>query len=356
MLGWTRLLRRGVLDERVAKKALETIDRNTHAQARIIDDLLDISRIIAGKLQIDLRPLNLMSVIATAVEEARPTAQAKDIVLTTKLDAAAAEVEGDPQRLQQVLSNLLSNALKFTPARGSVEIHLEHHGERARVAIVDTGIGIPADVRPYVFDRFRQADSSSTRAHGGLGLGLAIVRHLVELHHGTVRAESAGPGQGATFVIELPLLMRGPESGRDRMHAGQAGEDRLSLAGIRIVVVDDDADTRDLLAVVLRRHGAEVQPAASAAEGMEALVDLQADVLISDLSMPDEDGYALVGKLRARGDAAGRIPAVALTALARAEDRERALAAGFQNYLAKPVDPAKLASVVRGLVTRRAGL
>jgi signal transduction histidine kinase/CheY-like chemotaxis protein len=356
MLGWTRLLRRGVLDERVAKKALETIDRNTHAQARIIDDLLDISRIIAGKLQIDLRPLNLMSVIATAVEEARPTAQAKDIVLTTKLDAAAAEVEGDPQRLQQVLSNLLSNALKFTPARGSVEIHLEHHGERARVAIVDTGIGIPADVLPYVFDRFRQADSSSTRAHGGLGLGLAIVRHLVELHHGTVRAESAGPGQGATFVIELPLLMRGPESGRDRMHGGQAGEDGLSLAGIRIVVVDDDADTRELLAVVLRRHGADVQPVASAAEGMEALVDLQADVLISDLSMPDEDGYALVGKLRARGDAAGRIPAVALTALARDEDRERALAAGFQNYLAKPVDPAELASVVRGLVTQRAGL
>ena len=355
MLGWIRLLRRGLLDEHIAAKALETLDRNTQTQARIIEDLLDISRIIAGKLQIDLRPLNLIEVIETAVEEARPAANAHNITLTTTVDPGAAEVEGDPQRLQQVLSNLLSNALKFTPSGGMVEVRLERHGLRARIAVRDTGAGIPRDVLPYIFDRFRQADSSSTRAHGGLGLGLAIVRHLVDLHHGTVRAESDGPGQGSTFLIELKLLVK--QRGRDRDATRRPSTEREpgpSLAGLRIVVVDDDADTRGLLAVALRGHGAEVQAAASAPEAIHAVAEMPADVLISDISMPGEDGYALIRKLRADQGPVGLIPAVALTALARAEDQDRALAAGFQRYLAKPVDPAALASIVRALVIDRA--
>ena len=354
MLGWTRLLRGGRLDQQAAQKALETIDRNTQAQARIIDDLLDISRIVAGKLHIDVRPLNLIAVIGTAVEEARPAASAKAISLTTEMDAAAAEVEGDPQRLQQVLSNLLSNALKFTPAGGTVEVRLERRGERAIIAVRDTGIGIPADVLPYVFDRFRQADSSSTRAHGGLGLGLAIVRHLVELHHGNVRAESAGLNLGTTFVIELPVLAKAASGpGEGTLRPDTSSEESHALGDVRIVVVDDDSDTREFLAEALRRHGATVRCAGSAAEAIEAVTELPADVLVSDISMPGEDGYALVRKVRASGST-GRIPAIALTALARAEDQERALAAGFQSYLAKPVDPTALASVVRALVAPRA--
>jgi signal transduction histidine kinase/CheY-like chemotaxis protein len=347
MLGWVRLLRGGVLDQRAADKALETLDRNARAQARIIEDLLDISRIIAGKLQIDLRPLNLIAVIDTAVESARPGATAKGLAITTTTDIAAAEVEGDPERLQQVLSNLLSNSMKFTPSGGSVDVRLERHDDRARIVVRDTGAGIPGDLLPYIFDRFRQADSSDTRVHGGLGLGLAIVRHLVELHHGTVRAESGGPEEGATFVIELPLLARKGEDQRDQAPHGEPARDtERSLAGLRIVFVDDDADTRAMLAIALQNHGAEVEPVASAAEAMAALADRPADVLISDISMPGEDGYSLIQKLRAGGDLTR---ALALTALARVEDRERALAAGFQQCLAKPVDPTELAAIVRAL-------
>ncbi|PYM19871.1 MAG: hypothetical protein DMD81_02925 [Candidatus Rokuibacteriota bacterium] len=350
MLGWVRLLRRGVLDERVTVTALETLDRNTQAQARIIEDLLDISRIIAGKLQLELRPLNLMALIDTAVESVRPVASARQITIATTMDDAAAEVEGDAHRLQQVLGNLLSNALKFTPVGGSIEVRLERHGARARIAVHDTGIGIPDDVLPYIFDRFRQADSSSTRAHGGLGLGLAIVRHLVELHHGAVHAESSGADQGATFVVELPLLLKAEEGADNGARLHDTSRDRLSLGGVRLVVVDDDDDTRTLLAIALRDHGAEVRTAASAHEAIAAVVAMPADVLISDISMPDEDGYALIGKLRAGNDAPSRIPAIALTALARVEDQERALAAGFQRYLAKPVDPAEIARIIRALV------
>src|SRR5439155_10567648 len=244
MLGWVRLLRRGVLDERVTVTALETLDRNTQAQARIIEDLLDISRIIAGKLQLELRPLNLMALIDTAVESVRPVASARQITIATTMDDAAAEVEGDAHRLQQVLGNLLSNALKFTPLGGSIEVRLERHGARARIAVHDTGIGIPDDVLPYIFERFRQADSSSTRAHGGLGLGLAIVRHLVELHHGAVHAESSGADQGATFVVELPLLLKAEEGADNGARLHDTSRDRLSLGGVRLVVVDDDDDTR----------------------------------------------------------------------------------------------------------------
>ncbi len=348
MLGWVRLLRRGVLDQAAVDKALETLDRNTHAQARIIGDLLDISRIIAGKLQIELRPLNLMAVIDTAVESARPQVAAKGVRLAATMDATAAEVDGDPERLQQVLANLLSNAVKFTPSGGSIEVRLERHGDQARIVVRDSGVGIPDEILPYIFDRFRQADSSETRVHGGLGLGLAIVRHLVELHRGTVRAESGAAATGATFVVDLPLRATRRDVERRRTGLREAAADEgLFLDGVRIVVVDDDADTRDMLAVALRNHGAEVQVVASAAEAMTALTDVPADVLISDISMPGEDGYSLVRRLRTEG---GRIRALALTALARVEDGERALAAGFQRCLAKPVDPAELATVVRALI------
>jgi len=348
MVGWVRLLRRGALDRAATARALETIDRNAQAQARIIGDLLDISRIVAGKLRIDLRPLNLVAVIGTAVESARPEAAARGILLATVLDRDPVEVEGDPERLQQVLANLLSNALKFTPSGGSVQVRLEREGDRARIAVRDTGPGISADLLPYVFDRFRQADSSATRAHGGLGLGLAIVRHLVELHHGTVRAESGGPTPGATLIVELPLS-RGARAAERRWAASgeTAGADRPSLAGLSVVVVDDDADTRLMLTVALREHGAEVRAVPSVAEAIVALAETPADVLISDISMPDEDGYSLIRTLRARGQG---LPALALTALARVEDTERALAAGFQRCLAKPVDPAELAAIVRVLV------
>ncbi len=348
MVGWVRLLRRGSLDGAAAARALETIDRNAQAQARIIGDLLDISRIIAGKLRIDLRPLNLVAVINTAVESARPEATAKSIRLETSVDGAPAEVQGDPERLQQVLANLLSNALKFTPAGGSVEIRLERDHDRARIAVRDTGPGIPADLLPYVFDRFRQADSTETRAHGGLGLGLAIVRHLVELHRGTVRAESGGDAQGATLIVELPLSA-GARAAERRWAspAEPTADDDASLAGLRVVVVDDDADTRAMLTTALRDHGADVCAVASAADAMVALAETPAQVLVSDISMPGEDGYSLIRTLRARGEA---LPALALTALARAEDGERALAAGFQRCLAKPVDPAELAAIVRELV------
>ena len=348
MLGWVRLLRRGALDRAAAARALETIDRNAQAQARIIGDLLDISRIVAGKLRIELRPLNLVAVVNAAVESARPEAAARGIRLETTVDEDAAEVEGDAERLQQVLANLLSNALKFTPSGGSVEVCLERDRARARIAVRDTGPGIAADILPYVFDRFRQADSSETRAHGGLGLGLAIVRHLVELHRGTVRAESGGTAPGATLIVELPLSRAAQAAERRRAgSAAKAGEDRPSLAGLRVVVVDDDADTRMMLAVALGDHGADVRAVASAAEAMTALAETPADVLISDISMPGEDGYSLIRTLRARGE---WLAALALTALARAEDGERALSAGFQRCLAKPVDPAELAAIVRELV------
>src|SRR5215470_9194684 len=257
MVGWVRLLRRGALDRAATARALETIDRNAQAQPRIIGDLLDISRIVAGKLRIDLRPLNLVAVIGTAVESARPEAAARGILLATVLDRDPVEVEGDPERLQQVLANLLSNALKFTPSGGSVQVRLEREGDRARIAVRDTGPGISADLLPYVFDRFRQADSSATRAHGGLGLGLAIVRHLVELHHGTVRAES--DSTGATFLVDLPLTSKEREPEREGAGRAESVRDEApSLTGVRIVVVDDDADTRSLLAVALRSQGATV--------------------------------------------------------------------------------------------------
>ena len=357
-LGWIRMLQSGRLDESTGARAIQVIDRNTKLQAQLIDDLLDVSRIVTGKLSLDLRPVNLVGVIESARETVDQGAQAKGVQLLTRLDPAAGPVWGDVHRLQQVVWNLLSNAIKFTPAGGRVEVRLERAGPHVRIHVRDTGHGISPQFLPHMFDRFRQADGSSTRPHGGLGVGLAIVRDLVQLHRGSVRAESEGEGRGATFVVELPVMaVRVPEP--EPAPAGQPAPPGPSierfplLTGVRVLVVDDDADARDLVAAVLEQSGAEVTRAASASEALDALARVRPSVLVSDISMPDEDGYALVRKVRDLGlDRGGRVRAVALSAYARAEDRARALEAGFETHIPKPVEPAVLINIVAGLAGR----
>jgi signal transduction histidine kinase/ActR/RegA family two-component response regulator len=357
MLGWVRMLQSGRLDEATTVRALQVVDRNTKLQAQLIDDLLDVSRIITGKLHLDLRPVDLLSVIEAAIEAVGQGADAKSIAIHRELDPTLSPVWGDPRRLQQVVWNLLSNAIKFTPADGTVSVRLGRDSGQACIAVSDTGRGIDAAFLPLMFERFRQADSTSTRAHGGLGVGLAIVRHLVELHRGTVSADSPGLGRGATFTVRLPLVAgRLPAGALAGPVAGSAVVQRFpELQGVRVLVVDDEADARDLVATVLQQCGAEVTAAGSAAEALDALDRVRPHVLISDVSMPGVDGYALIDRVRALGlDRGGRTPAVALTAYARAEDRERALAVGFQMHLAKPVEPADLVEVVSRLTGRRA--
>ncbi len=359
LLGWVTLLRTGRLDARTTERALESIERNTRLQVRLIEDLLDVSRIMAGKLALDARASALAPLITAAVEAAQPAAAAKGIRLTVALDATAGPVWGDPARLQQVVWNLLSNAVKFTPAGGAVDIRLERSGGDAVVTVADTGQGIEPEFLPHAFERFRQADSGSTRAHGGLGLGLAIVRHLVELHGGTVHADSAGPGRGATFSVRLPITVRPPHRARGRPRPSPAGgrpTRSRTLARLRVLVVDDDADTRDVLRVVLSAAGAEVAEAASVAEALDRLDAWRADALVGDIGMPGEDGYALIRRVRARAPGrGGRLAAVALTAYARGDDHRRVLEAGYDRHLAKPVDPERLVAVLAEL-TGRAGL
>lgn len=358
ILGWTHLLRTNTFGEEHIARALEVVERNARAQTKLIDDLLDVSRIITGKLRLDVRPVNLSAVIEAAVDAIQPTAEAKSIRLQSLIDPQAGPISGDADRLQQIIWNLLSNAVKFTPKAGRVQIRLERINSHVEITVSDTGKGINPAFLPHVFDRFRQADGTTTRAHGGLGLGLSIVRQLVELHGGTVTVESDGEGHGATFTVQLPLMAARQEVDRvERRHPTAGGSVSLdcppSLVGLRILVVDDEADTRDMLRAVLERCGSEVATAASAAEALEVLTSGQPDVLISDIGMPDEDGYALIGKVRAREVEPGqRIPAVALTAYARVEDRVRALTAGFQVHLPKPIEPIELVAVVASLSGR----
>jgi PAS domain S-box-containing protein len=360
ILGWARLLRAEKLDAGTAGRALETIERNAKAQSQLIEDLLDVSRIISGKLRLDLRPVELVPIIEAAIDSVRPAANAKGIQIRKALDLSVSLVSGDPNRLQQILWNLLSNAIKFTPKDGHVEVRLERTDSQAEIKVKDTGIGIHADFLPYIFDRFRQADSSTTRKHGGLGLGLALVRHLVELHGGAVHAESPGEGQGATFTVRLPIrAVRAEASHQERVPPtvgrGARLENPPRLDGLQVLVVDDEADTRALLTFVLEQCGAGVTVAASVAEALAALRRGAADVLVSDIGMPGEDGYDLIRKVRALApEQGGHIPAVALTAYAKEEDRRRALLAGYQMHVAKPVDPAKLATVVASVVGRTA--
>jgi PAS domain S-box-containing protein len=361
MLGWTRLLNTRKFDEATTARAMETIERSARSQAQLVEDLLDVSRIIQGKLRLNVCPVELASVIQSASDTVRPAAEAKEIQLQTILDPAAGPIAGDSDRLQQVVWNLLSNSIKFTPKGGRVHVRLERVNSHVEITITDTGQGISPDFVPYVFDRFRQADSSITRTYSGLGLGLAIVRHLVELHGGTVRADSEGEGKGATFTVKLPLMpIRIEVNNPNRVHPtvgdGVPFESAPSLAGIRVIVVDDEADSREFIVALLEQCGAQVTAVASAREAIEAVSQVKADVLVSDIGMPEEDGYSLIRKVRTlSAEQGGKIPAVALTAYARAEDRTRAIAEGFQMHIPKPVEPAELATVVASLAARRTG-
>jgi PAS domain S-box-containing protein len=352
ILGWVRLLRSGDLDQAATARGLEVIERNVRAQTQLIEDLLDVSRIITGKLRLEVRPMDLVAVVEAGIEAVRPAADAKGIRIESRLDPMASAIVGDPDRLQQVVWNLVSNAVKFTPKEGRVEVDLTRLDAHARLRVKDTGKGIPPAFLPHVFDRLRQADSTSTRAHGGLGIGLAIVRHLVELHGGTVAAESAGDGKGAVLTVELPVSAA---SGTQRLapDSAAAQEGAVRLDGVRVMVVDDEADTRDLLSFSLRNYGAEVTALGSASEALAAIQRAKPDVLVSDIGLPGDDGYALIRKVRALDEErGGRVPAAALTAYAKDEDRHRAIAAGFQAHVPKPVELAELANVVASLAGR----
>jgi signal transduction histidine kinase/ActR/RegA family two-component response regulator len=360
ILGWSQILRTSQVDEARMSRALETIERNARSQAQLIDDLLDISRIITGKIRLNVRTVELLPVIEAAIDTVRPAADAKSIHLRAVLDPAAGPVLGDSERLQQIVWNLLSNAIKFTPKQGRIQVCLQRINSHVEIVVVDTGQGISVEFLPHVFERFRQADGSITRSFGGLGLGLAIVRQLVELHGGTVHAESPGEGQGATFTVKLPLIAVGPKAIEpERVHPTVGGsvtfDSSPRLKGLRILIVDDESDMQDLLAYTLEVCGVEVIAAASANAAIAALTESSQpiDILISDIGMPEEDGYSLLRRVRAlKPENGGRIPAIALTAYARTQDRTAALLAGFQSHIAKPVEPAELVAVIANLAGR----
>ena len=358
IMGWAHMLQRGNLTTPNIERAVDTIYRNAKSQAQLVADLLDVSRIISGKLRLDVRQVDLVTIVSAAIDSIRPAADAKSIHLQTILDTAAGPISGDADRLQQIVWNLLSNAVKFTPKGGKIQIKLQRVDSHVEIVVSDSGVGISKEFLPYVFDRFRQADASTTRIHGGLGLGLSIVHQLVDLHGGSVSVRSEGEGKGATFTISLPFV--GVVSSQTETEPGQPSEDEIimpdelpSLEGLKVLVVDDEADTRELIREVLHECGSEVITCRSVAEALEALEQYQPDILISDLGMPDEDGYSLISKIRALpAERGGQIPAAALTAYARAEDRLRVLRSGFQFHLPKPVDSAELVTVVASLAGR----
>jgi PAS domain S-box-containing protein len=360
MLGWTRILRTTKLDENMSAHALEIIERNATLQAQLIEDLLDVSRIIGGKLRLNIGPVELAPVIEAALDSVRPAADAKSITLEIRSADNANLVSGDPARLQQVFWNLILNAVKFTPQGGRVEVRLARVEGNVEISVKDSGQGISREFLPYVFDRFRQADASITRMHGGLGLGLAIVRHLVEAHGGAVRAESDGEGLGATFIVSLPFLATQAETQKSagtlalaESHeaAAEPGRSEAALKGLRVLVVDDDMDTREWLTTVLEGNGIAVTSVGSAEQAMAALERWRPDLLISDIGMPGEDGYVMIRKLRAlEAERGGLTPAAALTAYAGDEARRLSLSAGFQVHLSKPIDPSDLVSAIRNLL------
>jgi PAS domain S-box-containing protein len=354
IIGWSHMLQRGRLDEATVTHAVRTIERNAKAQAQLIEDILDVSRVMSGKLRLNNEKVDIASVINAAVDSVQLAADSKDIKLRTMVDTSVRHTLGDSRRLQQVIWNLLSNAIKFTPSGGRVEILLERIGSDLQVKVSDTGEGINSSVLPYVFDRFYQADVGSTRRHGGLGLGLAIVRHLIELHGGSVHAESPGEGCGTTFTFRLPLVTKYKFAPGVIRTSTVVTEPPPSLEGVQILVVDDDPDTLQIMSVVLAEARANVQTAASAAEALEMLRWSQPDVLVSDLGMPNEDGYSLIRRLRAReSDGQKPIPAVALTAYVRVEDRVRALSAGFNMFVPKPVEPNELITAIASVIEPR---
>jgi len=355
--GWARMLQMGQIDSGTTPRALDAIVRNAHVQLQLIDDLLDVSRIISGKMRLDIRPVDIQRVLEAAIDAVRPAADAKGLRLHTLLDPSAGPVNGDPDRLQQVVWNLLINAVKFTPRDGRIQLTLQRVNSHLEIVVSDTGAGIRRDLLPVIFDRFKQGESGTTRNQGGLGIGLALVRHLVELHGGSVTAESEGEGKGATFTVKLPLVVALVRSAEDRAHptARQPvpAYHGPSLRGLRVLVVDDDPDALDLIATILRRAEAEPMLCSSPPEALAAVRAFKPHVLVSDIEMPGEDGYSLIRKVRAlAGSEGGRIPAVALTAYGRPEDRVRSLSAGYSMHVAKPVDPVELGVIVANLAGR----
>ena len=360
ILGWTQILSMPtrVHDERELRRGLDVIERNARAQVELIDDLLDLSRILAGQLRLDVQRVALVDVIGNAIESVQPAADAKGVRVESILDTRRGIVSGDAGRLQQVMWNILSNAIKFTPKGGKVQVLLEQVDSHIEISVSDTGIGIPAHFLPYVFARFSQKDSTPARSYGGLGLGLAISKQLVELHGGSIHAKSAGEGEGATFIVRLPLVLIEPERNDTAESAGacpQTGEDELlpQFDHARILVVDDEADARDLVRTVLESRGASVITVASAEEALKILNTSAPDVLISDIGMPGTDGYHMMRAIRAREPGGRRLPALALTAFARADDRKRAMLAGYQAHISKPFDIGEFVLLVAGLLDRR---
>jgi signal transduction histidine kinase/ActR/RegA family two-component response regulator len=356
--GWARMLQAGQVDEATTARALEVIVRQSNAQVQLIDDLLDVSRIQVGKMRLDLRQVALPAVIEGALDAVRPAATAKGIRLQPVIDPMVGRITGDPQRLQQVVWNLLMNSVKFTPKGGRVQVYLQRVNSQVEIVVSDDGQGIPGDVLPFVFEPFRQGDSSSTRAHSGLGLGLALVKDLVELHGGTVTARSDGPGQGATFVVALPLPIAQIPDRTPRVHPTAASEQpagvgAVRLDGVRVLAVDDDPDALELATFILGGAGAQVRTCLSAREARGVLREWRPDVLVSDIEMPGEDGYALIRWVRGlSAHEGGRTPAVALTAYGRTEDRVLSLTAGYSMHVPKPVDPGEFTTIIASLAGR----
>jgi signal transduction histidine kinase len=353
ILGWSQLIGRNKDLPQNAKQGLEIIERAARSQARLIEDLLDMSRIISGKIRLDVQRLDLATIIEAAVTTVVPAAEAKGVRLQVALDPIAGPVKGDPNRLQQVVWNLVSNAVKFTPKGGRVQVFLERVNSHLEITVSDTGEGIEPHFLPHVFDRFVQADASTTRVHGGLGLGLSIVKQLVDLHGGSVRAKSSGKGKGSTFIVSLPFIVVHEEQEElpHKIHPNKFSTDlpyeNLSLKGVKILVVDDEPDARELIKRLLKDFNAEVETAESAHQAMRILKEYKPDILISDIGMPRDDGYEFIRQVRAlSSEEGGAIPAIALTAFARSEDRTRAIMAGFQIHLSKPIEPSELVVIV----------
>jgi PAS domain S-box-containing protein len=362
IVGWTYLLRGGRLDETTAARGLEAIERNAAAQAQVISDILDLSRIVGAKFRLNVRPLQLASIAAAAIEPLIPAANAKGIKVQAVLDPNAGLVAGDPDRLRQVIWNLFSNAVKFTPRGGRATVRVERAGDHVRMVVEDTGEGIPPEFLPHVFERFRQGDSSNTRSHGGLGLGLAVVHHLVELHGGTVDVRSAGEGQGARFTVTLPILdpsrlpPAAPAPAPLASDATALVPEAPDLTDIRVLIVDDGEDVREMVTAVLGQCGATVRAVATAGEALRALAELAPHVLVIELELHGETGFSLIQKVRALpAERGGQVPAAALSVYGRTDDRVQALLAGFQIHLLKPVQPAELIAVVASLAARSGG-
>ncbi len=358
ILGWAQVIAARPMEGEELLRAVQVIERNARAQTRLIEDLLDMSRITSGKVRLDVQPVEPAAFIEAALETVRPGADAKRIRLEQVLDPKAGPISGDPGRLQQVIWNLLSNAIKFTPAGGKVQVVLARVNSHIEISISDSGIGIRPEFLPHVFDRFRQADGSTTRRHGGLGLGLAIAKHLVELHGGSLKAHSAGESRGATFIVDLPLTaVHRAQPAPERAHPGSAAQapppaTLPDLRGLTVLAVDDQPDARDLLKRVLEDAGARVLTAASVQEALALVKREKPHVLVSDIGLPEADGYDLIRELRALGPGRGDIPAIALTAFARSEDRTKVLRAGFRMHVSKPVEPAELCVAVANVAGR----